>query len=244
MDYYVGQEGVGGIPFPYVESIHLTDRDELVVVTREAQAWRVFWYTKNGELVYHVEIDLQHLPDAADAKSFSSLEKIVPDMNTYYLYLMLYYYAEEYDESTGSKSAIQNTNTLIYRLDIQNSRYDGYVEVPEEGIREVRVGARIQEISAPSFELLGITSGGHFFLLRNEDLSRYLLLILDSDGKVEKRGYIFIEDTSLAYKLVAVERSGLLFALLCNDYQVQVVWWRCDKFLKNNEAGEMSGKNR
>ncbi|HTP58102.1 MAG TPA: hypothetical protein VMM82_04235, partial [Spirochaetia bacterium] len=59
---YLGQEGIGGTPFPYVMALRVTARDQLVVVTRLPQAWEVFWYSREGSLLYRVEIDSAHLP--------------------------------------------------------------------------------------------------------------------------------------------------------------------------------------
>ena len=232
----IGQEGIGGTPYAFIAGIHITNRNDLVVVTRLPKAWVIFWYSEDGELIYHIEIDLMSLPDARDNFIFASLEKIVPDLNDYILYLMLYYYREEYDESTSTKSAIQNDRTRIHRLDVPSGRYEGYVDIPAEDMRKVRIGERTIEISAPTYEFVGVTSTGHFYLLRNEDVGKYTLLILNNDGKEVKRGYLAIDDSELTYKLIALERSGILFALLCNDRDVDIVWWRCDKFLKSKEG--------
>lgn len=233
----IGQEGIGGTPYAYIDDIYITDRDELVVVNRLPEAWVVFWYSQDGELIYHVEIDLKHLPETDEEQIFMSLEKIVPDLNDYILYLMLYYFREEYDESTGTKSAIQNENAKIHRLHVPTGSYVGFIDIQEDDVREVRVGERIIEISAPTYELVGVSSTGHFFLIRTEDVEKYMVLILDHEGKEVKRGYVAVNDAALTYKLIELDRSGILFALLCTDREVDIVWWRSDRFIKARDIG-------
>jgi hypothetical protein len=65
-----GQEGVGGTPFPYVISLHVTAKDQLVVVCRLPDSWQVFWFAREGTLLYRVEIDGAHLPVAREMKVF------------------------------------------------------------------------------------------------------------------------------------------------------------------------------
>ena len=236
----IGQEGVGGTPFAYVEGIHVTDRDELVVITRYPRAWVVHWYSVDDELLYEVEIDSQHLPANTDENIFPSLEKIVPDSTDHMLYLMLYYYREQYDQSTGTKESIQDAYARIYRLDLASGTYDGFVRVPEEGRREVRVGARTENISSPAFELIGVTSTDHFVLLRYEDGNRFFLLIVDQDGKAVKRWHLTLEDSELTYRLIGLDSSGLLYGLMCGDYGADVVWWRSDRFFREERGSQGS----
>ena len=59
---YIGQEGIGGTPFPYVERIAVSRGGELVVVAKTADVWLVFWYDARGNHLYTVEISLDRLP--------------------------------------------------------------------------------------------------------------------------------------------------------------------------------------
>jgi hypothetical protein len=49
---FIGQDGVGGTPFPFIYDIHVSKKDELVVVSKIPGAWIVFWFTKEGRLLY------------------------------------------------------------------------------------------------------------------------------------------------------------------------------------------------
>ena len=41
---YLGQEGSGGTPFSVIDKIRITQRDELVVFTRNKTGWKIFWF--------------------------------------------------------------------------------------------------------------------------------------------------------------------------------------------------------
>ena len=70
---YLGQEGVGGTPFPYVQGIKITNHDEVVVLCRTLREWIVYWYSAQGELLSTVKVALDKLPMPEGGKLFSSL---------------------------------------------------------------------------------------------------------------------------------------------------------------------------
>ncbi|MBN1835422.1 MAG: hypothetical protein JW820_06190 [Spirochaetales bacterium] len=230
---FIGQEGVGGTPFPYVESIWVTERDELVVICRTPQFWQVFWYSKEGSLRYEVRIDQEHLPLLDDGrKVIPSVGKLVPDMTGDALELLLYYYAGAADDPTAEQEGAPAYAARIYELDLRTGRYERYVEVPQDETRKERIGAQEVEIPAPSYELLGTSEGGQFFLLRREDANLFQLLILESGGRELARRYVVMEDSELYYKQVGLSASGILYALLGEEYEAKIVWWRSDRLVR------------
>ena len=77
-------------------------------------------------------------------------------------------------------------------------------------------------------------------LLRYEDGNRFLLLIVDQDGKAVKRWRLTLEDSELTYRLIGLDSSGLLYGLLCGDYGADVVWWRSDRFIREQRGNQGS----
>ena len=113
--------------------------------------------------------------------------------------------------------------------------YESFVEVPQNGIRTEKIGTQEVEVPAPSFELLGVNSGGAFFLLRREEANLFQLLILDDRGDEVVRRYIVMEDSELFYKEIQLASNGIIYALLGEQYEAQVVWWRSDRLLREGE---------
>jgi len=233
--HFIGQEGIGGTPFPYIDSIYVTEQSELVVICRIPRMWQIYWYSPAGVLLYHAEIGPEHLP-TQDSRIVPYIAKIVPDLNRPLLYLMLYYTEDSVDETTQLTEAMSNPPARLYALSLQSGRFQEPIEIPENGFRKEHVGSQEVEIPAPSYEFLGVSKSGHFFLLRQESPNLYQLLILDSLGKVAGRRYLVIEDSELYFREVRLSDEGILYGLLCEEYEAKIVWWRSDKLL-HSERG-------
>lgn len=229
---FIGQEGVGGTPFCYIESIQITEADELVVVCRSTAKWLIFWFSSAGNLLYEVEIDQEHLPLPVE-KAIPSLSKILADLKDPVLHLMLYYYREKIDEATKAKSTVRNFAACIYRLNLQTGRYEeGYIAVPHNGERIERIGSREISVDNPSYELIGLNNLGFYYLLRREGNNLFQLLLLTKSGKIAVRRHLVMEDSDLCFKALNLSASGILYSLLGEEKDVKVIWWRSDRLAK------------
>ena len=230
---FIGQEGVGGTPFPYIDSLFITAQDELVVISRSPQTWLVFWYTASGSLRFQLSLDQQRLPllqGAGQAKP--SLGKLVPDLNRPYLYAVIYFYPGA--EGRGPRPNVSGGGyaTRVYRINLATGMYEKSFAVPEDGLRKEIVAGQELEVLPPSYELLGVNTRGAFFFLRREDNNLYQLLVLDRDGRIATRRYLVMEDTELYFKEVRLSTEGIVYALLGEEYKARFVWWRSDRLLE------------
>jgi len=232
---FIGQEGVGGTPFCYIESIQITEADELVVICRIMGKWLIFWFSSAGNLLYEVEIDQEHLP-LPDEEAIPSLSKIFADLKNPVLHLMLYYYKEKVDEATKAKSTVSNFAACIYRLNLETGSYEeGYIAVPRNGERIEHIGSREVSVDNPSYELIGLNNLGFYYLMRREGSNLFQLLLLTESGKVAVRRRLVIEDSDLYFKALNLSASGILYALLGEEQVVKVIWWRSDKLAKGKD---------
>jgi hypothetical protein len=230
---YIGQEGVGGTPFPYVMSLTVTARDQLVVVCRLAASWQVFWYSRDGNLLYQVEVDGAHLPQPPKG-TIPSLTGILPDMQNPLLYLVIYYFKESIDETTRTQSGMESVASRAYRLNLKTRAYESFVEFPQNPKRKEKVGFKTTEIGAPPSEVLGVSGNGSFYLLGFLDPNQYSLAILDPAGRVRERRYMVIEDSELTYRDLHLSPTGMIYGLLCDQTKAHVSWWRSDLLLKGD----------
>jgi hypothetical protein len=234
LEDFIGQEGVGGTPFPYIESLYVTGNDELVVVCRTPRSWLVYWYTTSGSLQYQLTVEPASLPPLAEAPAaVVSLGKLVPDLERRTLYAVLYYNSQDAPETDPSRGYL----TRIYRIDVQTGHYGDPIDVPPDAGRQAAAGAPEGEIVPPSYELLGVNAQGAFFLLRREDTNLFRLLVLDRAGRPLARRNLVLEDSELYFKALRLSAEGIIYALLGEEYRVRIVWWRSDRLLKE-EAGE------
>ncbi len=230
---YLGQEGVRGTPFPFVDAIRITGGDEPVVVCRVPPArWIVYWFTREGSLLYRVEFDRDYLPAPQDALPF--LEGIFADYVRRELLLAVSYYKEEINASTRTPETWLHVATRIHRFDLGRAEYLGHVEVPDAGVRREQVGASDLEIPSPPYEFLGNTRSGHLFFLKPEDANSYQLLVLDSRGREQARRQLTVEEHELYFKRLALSEEGVLVALLGLYDGARVVWWRGDRLTEGS----------
>jgi hypothetical protein len=234
LEDFIGQEGVGGTPFPYIESLYVTGRDELVVISRTPRSWLVYWYSASGSLQHQLTLQSAALPPLAGAADATlSLGKLAPDSERRVLYAVLYYHNPQAPASDPAQGYL----TRIYRIDAETGRYDGYLDVPADASRQAAAGSQAGELLPPSYELLGVNTRGEFFLLRREGTNLFRLLVLDRSGRALARRNLVMEDSELYLKVLKLSAEGIIYALLAEEYRARIVWWRSDRLLKE-EAGE------
>src|SRR5574344_735002 len=60
---YIGRQGPGGTPLPYIKNIYTTDNNELVVVCRVKDGFVAYWYAMTGYLMYTVPFTEADVPN-------------------------------------------------------------------------------------------------------------------------------------------------------------------------------------
>jgi hypothetical protein len=230
---YIGQEGIGGTPFPYVSALHVAAADQLVVVCRLPEAWEVFWYSREGVLLHQVEIDENNLPVQPTKGVTPVLVNIVPDQQSPLLYMIVYSYRVSTDPSAPETPGQDTVVGRAYKLDLRTGQYDpSFVEFPQNLPRKEKTGLRTTEIPSPPSELLGVSSSGYFYLLAYTDTNLYTLQILDPAGKLRARRRMVIEDSELIYRDTHLSSTGIFYGLLADRTRAHVSWWRSDMLLK------------
>ncbi len=228
----LGQEGIGGTPYPYISQIFITKKNEPVIICMVPNAYVIYWYSEKGEPLYNLRFATENLPK--EARFFPAVEKIQPDQNDHLLYFQISFFAEEIDESTNTKSTIKDSMTRIYTYDIETGKYESYFKVPEsEKIKIQNAGNEIEK-PGPSYELLGVNENGYYFLVHPEGINDMRLLILDKKGNTYKTRILKVDDSDtseLYYKYIHMSDSGIISGFLCFKEWVKVVWWRTDKLV-------------
>lgn len=220
---YIGQEGAGGSPFPFIRRIMVTSRDHLVVVTGTSDTHFVHLYSPAGDLITRVEIPRDSLPvPAPDDGSIPVLNDIIAGVEGRRVYVKLSYYVALRDPASEKEQGIAFDHSRIYWIDLHTGRYEGFVELPRS------TGESRRE---EHFELVGIARGDHFFLLSRVDESRTQLIIMNDQGRVLRRRYLEIPERNLIIRSFHLDHEGVLTALLGYPDSAHVVWWRSDRLL-------------
>jgi hypothetical protein len=230
---YLGQEGIGGTPFPMITGLHVTDDDELAVVTRHSLGWNVYWFDDDGNLLYMVLIEREDLPGKEGRKSKPSLERIVPAVDGRKLYLKIDYYKETVDESTNTRAGIGYDGSLLWTMDVGTGTYESSQEIPTLEGYETDGDKRVESERIYSF--LGAARNGKFFFY-SPDTGGYALLVLTAGSDERKRGFIQVEDDELVFNAFFLSEDGILSALLASEFEAKLVWWRTDRMIGDPRA--------
>ncbi|MCL1817766.1 MAG: hypothetical protein FWG35_02460 [Spirochaetaceae bacterium] len=228
---YLGQDGMGGIPFPFIQAIYVLENDEVCVLCRTPAEWMAFWFSAAGQRLAAVTISPNELPVLEGKGFFSNLEAIIPGYGERVLYIKADYYREGKDNATGIKYGIEDSVSRIYRFDARSSRFEGFVDLPQNLRREQGGNFFEMRDTRYGYEFIGVAANGNFFLASREDGDVYQLLILAQTGQVLRRRDITVEDSRLLFSVFHLSPEGLLSALLASESGARVAWWRSDELL-------------
>jgi len=230
---YLGQEGIGGTPFPLITGLYVSAYDELVVVCRHVIGWNVYWFDPEGNLLYLVLIERDDLPLPEGRRSKPSLDKIIPAVDDRKVYLKVDYYKDTVDDSTNTRSGIGYDGSILWTLDVKTGAYSEPREVPVLERVEVDGVTRTQTELISSF--LGVAKGGKFFFSAPED-GGYALILLAAGSPERKRGFIRVDPEELVFNSFFLSDDGILSALLASEFEAKIVWWRTDRLIGEPRA--------
>jgi len=115
---YLGQEGVGGTPFPLIQSLHVTDDDECIVVSQNRKGWLVHWFYADGILRFSVALPRNNTPLPEEGENYiASLENVVPLNDGSGILLKVDYYEEIIDAETRAAAGIRFLETIVWKMD-------------------------------------------------------------------------------------------------------------------------------
>lgn len=230
---YLGQQGPGGTPFPYVKNIYTTQENELVVICTTNDGLVAYWFSTSGFLLYTVPITKSTVPrlnlgDDSDVPAYISLENIVPDCAERRLYVKVDYYVASLDPQLKVQSGVDYYTTLLCPLDVTTGRYGNPLEIPayEYSVTENLT----KEVYNLPFDFLGVTENGwFFFIVPNED--GFIVQMVQPDGQRIVKRSLSVEHSKILYYTLSLSGNGIISALFVKSERAEAVWWRTDSLL-------------
>jgi hypothetical protein len=229
---YLGQEGIGGSPFPRITGIYTSVKDELAVVCRLPTGWNIYWYDSAGTLRFLVPLKNTSVPVPPDWPSVSaSVDAIMASPDSRRLFIKVDYYRDTFDESTNTRTGNEPDSSVLWIMNVEDGSYLGRMEIPFFEYSFNENGHTVN--SRTLYSMLGvIKNGGAFFYFPVE--SGYSILFLNTNsgaGGEQRRGFIQVDDNELQFNTFDLSAEGILSARLVNSWEAKLVWWRTDKFL-------------
>lgn len=230
---YLGQQGLGGIPFPTIKKIYTTQNNELVTLCISSGKYTVYWFSEDGFLKYNIPIYLDRLPipnKNEDEEWFVALDSIIPDFNEQKLYLKIDYSKTVYDSSSKVQSGINYEQTLLYPFNLETSQYEEPLTIPS--FEQTVVSEFSKEVYLIPYDFLGVTNSGWFVFIL-PDSTGYAVMLLQPDGSKIIKRHLDIEYNNLVYYNLTLADDGIICAMLSTPETTNFVWWRTDEIIES-----------
>lgn len=234
---FLGQEGIGGTPFPLVDRLTVMSSGELAVLCRTGQGWAVWWYDRAGNPVDKTTLTFDTLPKPNIANRdalLAQLETVFATGNRK-LMLKIDYYRQTLDPTSHSASGIQSAQSRIWTYDLASKRYEKSYALPV--LKRLKSKDDADPTGDRPFQFLGVTDGGLGFFLSSPEADNRRFLVCRSDGSTVVERNIAVDGSDALFAQYQVTRSGILVGYLSDGNRAQIVWWRSDKLLGTDAVG-------
>lgn len=223
--FYIGAEGEGGNPFPFIKNISVTENGELVVICVTNDGLEVFWYTKDYKRRHKTLLRRQDIPNTSGA--IVMLDNVAADPYDDTLFVKVDYYMPHYEVDSNLQSGIDYTETLIYPYNVEKRVFGEPVPIPPftQNVYSKATGNSIYKLP---YEFLGVTKNGTFFFM-TATIDGFNVEAVKG-GRVAKRNFL-IDHDDVIYYTFNLASSGIISGLLARKDEIQVSWWRCDALL-------------
>jgi hypothetical protein len=222
---FLGQEGPGGTPFPYIEGLYHSIDDELVVVCRTANGYTVYWFDRYGNPLFVVLLDREDVPMLEESGIPPSLEAVHPAPDERVLYLKVNYYKQIIDETTDSVFGIDLRDAMLWAMKVEDGSYVDSMPIPDYEFHDGSGGEGEGTVHRGIYDLLGIANDGQIFFYAPQ-AGGYVLLIMEKGSHARRHGFIHVNQDELFYSTFRLSPGGIISALLAAEYEARLVWWR------------------
>jgi hypothetical protein len=229
---FLGQEGIGGTPFPLVDRLTVTSRGELAVLCRTGSGWAAWWYDRAGNPIDKAVITFDSLPKSPNLSDpgslLAQLETVFPTSDRKLL-LKVDYYRQLLDPTSHSPSGIQSAQSRIWTYDLASRSYQRSYALPV--LKRVKSKDDPDPTGDRPYQFLGVSDGGLGYFLSSPEADNRRFLVCRSDGSAVLERNIAVDGSDALFAQYQVTRSGILVGYLSDGNRAQLAWWRSDKLL-------------
>lgn len=229
---YLGQEGIGGTPFPAIQQLTNTANDETAVVCRTGLGWVVWWFSAEGNPLGRTVLDLSKLPLPPDAPkgTIASLEALYPDRQSRSLEIQIDYFLKDRDATNSSDSSIELFQSRVWTFEASRQAFSNSFALPI--LPRIKAKNAKEDPSGDRpYAFLGISDSGNHFFLSSLDADGQRFLVCDRQGKALLERNIEFKGENSLFSQLFVSPQGVLTGMVSDGKKVELVWWRSDKLL-------------
>lgn len=232
---YIGQEGPGGTPFPFIKDIFVTKNNELIVTCITNDGQTVYWFNPSGFLKYTIPIKTESIPIIQDEENSSSeifvtIDKIVPDFTKQKLFIKTDYHKTIIDTESNVQSGIEYYQTLLHPLNVESGQFEDFLVIPP--YEDIVTDGFSKLTYHTAFDFLGVTESGWFFFMIPDNTGYVIQMIQPNGQRIIKRHIDYNRDKTV-YLNFTLSDNGIISALLATNENASVVWWRTDDLIES-----------
>lgn len=229
----IGQDGKGGIPFPFIENIQINSNEDIIVTSITPSKKIVYWLNKEGVPLYKIELADTAAPLPNNDNEFQpSIETIRIPKDDFLLYIKTDYYKKTTDASGITQSDIDFYKSYINVLDIRSSSYTEMIEIPKVFTAPDSRNNFLEQRFEILYDFINIIDNKHIFLssiINNENLQ---ILVLGTNGTVTSQARLKIDFPTSYFIVTDMNSEGILTILNGSNTDASVEWARTDLLLK------------
>ena len=230
----IGEEGLGGSPFPPIKSLHIVNNDELVVVCDIDYRWLVFWYNNNGTPRFAIDIGPQSLPSLLNENDIIEIETVVPDYYRDRLYIKLNYYTYTHNSEQSEQNVAAQVISRVYWLELPSGIYEDFLEIPPIFNRQSdNTNYTAHTLHPITFELVNNAIEDLLFFVSHQSNNSIELLTMDLDGRVRLRHDIARAHEIIYFSHYYLSDDNIITALFGYSDRAEIEWWRLDRLFRS-----------
>jgi hypothetical protein len=224
---YLGREGIGGSPFPRIIGLSTSINDELAVICRIPDGWNIYWFNSSGILLYLVKISSSVIPALPDLpQALAVIDSVTASPDSRRLYIKADYSRDTFDLSTNTRTGSEPVGSCLWTLNIENGSYISSTEIPLLEITDSDFGGSAKVF----YSILGAARNGKTLFYFPVETG-YTLLYINTQSREQRRGSINFSIDELRFNDFFLSKEGILCAMLADNFNVKMVWWRTDRMM-------------
>jgi hypothetical protein len=220
---YLGQEGVGGTPFPFIENITVLSDDSIIVFSASESIYLLHHFDREGNLLSLLKIPRDSLPvpkelqaglkNNESARIDASLDSIAPFLQEkdFEVALKIDYYVSTMDPATRTRGDVSYKGSWLSILKGDSGHITNMLKIDSRDSTE----------SIP--QLIG-RSRNRYFLLENQ-ADGFIVSQMDVTGRIRVRSRIEFPKGTQELLSMKLTNDGYLYAALRTKDTVDFVWW-------------------
>ena len=140
------------------------------------------------------------------------------------LYIKADYFLSDIDVQSGVQTGVSYEGTYLYTLNLDTEKYEEPLSIPGY---EVTSDSGEKTAYTRSLDFLGVTDSGWFFFMTPVE-GGYVVEIIQKNGQKLIKKILSVADDELVFNNFSLSKDGIITAILANEIEASVVWWRTD----------------